>query len=69
MSQPETDSSPDAVSSPSLRDATAHFQRRLVSEALRRCDGNQSRAARESGLDRGNFSWLIKRLGVNEQPL
>ena len=78
LSAPETCSSPaddlaltpsDAVSSQSLRDATANFQRRLVSDTLHRCDGNQSRAAQELGLDRGNFSRLIKRLGVNGQRL
>jgi len=62
-------SSPDVVNSTNLREATAHFQRRLVSDTLHCCDGNQSRAARELGLDRGNFSRLIKRLGVNDQRL
>ena len=57
---------PAAESTPgqSLREATDDFQRRVIITTLERHDGNQSRAARELGIDRGNFSRLLKRLGL-----
>lgn len=47
-----------------LRDATEQFQVQLIRATLERHGNNQSRAAVELGLDRGNFSRLIKRLNV-----
>ncbi|MEH6389824.1 MAG: nitric oxide reductase transcriptional regulator NorR [Pseudomonas profundi] len=47
-----------------LRQATDQFQTELIRDALERHDNNQARAARELGMDRGNFSRLRKRLGV-----
>lgn len=48
----------------SLREATDDFQRLVITESLERHSGNQSRTARELGIDRGNFSRLVKRLGL-----
>lgn len=48
----------------SLRHATDDFQRHVITETLARHNGNQSRAAKELGIDRGNFSRLVKRLGL-----
>ena len=48
----------------SLRDATEAFQVQLIRQVLERHDNNQSQAARELGIDRGNFSRLLKRLDV-----
>lgn len=47
-----------------LRQATEAFQQELIRRTLARYDNNQSRAARALGIDRGNFSRLLKRLGV-----
>ncbi len=47
-----------------LRQATEVFQRQRLSEALARSHGNQAEAARELGLDRGNFHRLAARMGV-----
>lgn len=47
-----------------LRDATEQFQVQLIRKVLERHDYNQSRAAKELGVDRGNFSRLIKRLNI-----
>src|SRR5690625_511674 len=54
----------ESTSGQSLREATDDFQRRVIVATLKRHDGNQSRAARELGIDRGNFSRLLKRLGL-----
>lgn len=48
----------------SLRDATEHFQVQLIRQVLEKHQNNQSRAARELGVDRGNFSRLVRRLGI-----
>ncbi|MFA5678244.1 MAG: nitric oxide reductase transcriptional regulator NorR [Pseudomonas sp.] len=45
-----------------LREATDEFQVQLIREVLERHGNNQSQAARELGVDRGNFSRLLKRL-------
>ncbi len=47
-----------------LREAVDAFQRRLIEDALTRNEGNRAAAARELGLERGNFHRLMKRLGV-----
>lgn len=47
-----------------LRDATEAFQVQLIRQALESHGHNQSRAAESLGMDRGNFSRLVKRLGV-----
>lgn len=49
----------------SLRDATEAFQRQLIMETLRRHAGNRACSARELGIDRGNFSRLLKRLKIS----
>ena len=64
-SEPLAESQPAAGSLP-LRQATDAFQRRLITDALARHGGNRSRAAAELGVDRGNFSRLIKRLQLHE---
>ncbi|KAF1018886.1 MAG: Nitric oxide reductase transcription regulator NorR2 [Paracidovorax wautersii] len=50
-----------------LRAAVDTFQRRCISQALQRHDGNTARAARELGLDRANLVRLARRLGL-ERP-
>lgn len=45
-----------------LREATEQFQLQMIRQTLKRHANNQSRAARELGMDRGNFSRLLKRL-------
>lgn len=47
-----------------LRQATDDFQIQLIQTALERHGDNQASAARELGMDRGNFSRLRKRLGI-----
>ncbi|GAA4354313.1 nitric oxide reductase transcriptional regulator NorR [Variovorax defluvii] len=55
---------PSAAERPSLRDAVAHLERKLVTEALARHGFNRSAAARDLGLDRANLARLARRLGV-----
>jgi len=45
--------------------AMAVFERRYLTELLRRVDGNISEAARLAGLDRSNFKRIVKRAGVD----
>lgn len=47
-----------------LREATEAFQVELIRQTLENHAHNQSRAAEALGVDRGNFSRLVKRLGV-----
>ncbi|MCK9469162.1 MAG: nitric oxide reductase transcriptional regulator NorR [Porticoccaceae bacterium] len=47
-----------------LREATEAFQRQLILQTLSRHDGNRASSARELGVDRGNFSRLLKRLEI-----
>ncbi|MBS99097.1 MAG: nitric oxide reductase transcriptional regulator NorR [Oceanospirillaceae bacterium] len=49
----------------SLREATDLFQRNLIIECLARQGRNRAAAARELGLDPGNFSRLLKRLQID----
>ncbi|MBU2097124.1 MAG: hypothetical protein KKD00_00025, partial [Gammaproteobacteria bacterium] len=51
-----------------LRDATDQFQQQLVQTTLKRFRGNQARSAKALGLDRGNFSRLLKRLHIDPVP-
>jgi anaerobic nitric oxide reductase transcription regulator len=48
-----------------LREATDQFQQQLVQRTLAQFQGNQAKSAKALGLDRGNFSRLIKRMNVN----
>ena len=45
-------------------DALAAFERAFVEHVLRSCDGNVSKAARESGIDRVYLHKLIKKHGL-----
>lgn len=47
-----------------LREATVNFQRAMVKRVLHQCGGNASRAADRLKMDRGNFSRLLRRLGL-----
>lgn len=55
---------PTAAEGLTLREATDRFQADTVRRALSANDGNQAATARALGLDRGNFSRLLKRLGI-----
>jgi transcriptional regulator with PAS, ATPase and Fis domain len=48
----------------SLRDHVDALERRLVTDALRRAGGNQTRAAKALGLSRFGLQKMLKRLGV-----
>lgn len=65
-SPPATSQGP-VIGNLSLREATDQFQIRMIREALDRNEGNQAATARSLGIDRGNFSRLIKRLGIARQ--
>lgn len=52
-----------------LREATEQFQRQLIMDTLARHRGNQARSASALGLDRGNFSRLLKRLQIDLQDI
>ncbi len=58
ISVPPLDSRP-------LGEALEHFRRELVKTRLEQHCGNRASAARSLGMDRGNFSRLVKRLGLN----
>jgi two-component system response regulator HydG len=45
--------------------SVAAFERRYVTELLRRVEGNISEAARLAGLDRSNFKRIVKRAGID----
>lgn len=49
----------------SLREATDRFQAQLVRQTLHRHGGVRAAAARELGVDRGNFSRLLRRLQIS----
>tara|TARA_R110002072_G_scaffold13418_7_gene56175 strand:- start:69 stop:1607 length:1539 start_codon:yes stop_codon:yes gene_type:complete len=49
---------------PSLKDALDEYQRDLVASRLHTYDQNKAATARSLGLDRGNFSRLLKRLDL-----
>ena len=47
------------------RDAAGQeLERRFVAEALTRCEGNVSRAAKEVGMQRTNFHALMRKYGI-----
>jgi transcriptional regulator with GAF, ATPase, and Fis domain/tetratricopeptide (TPR) repeat protein len=47
-----------------LKSAMQHFQKKLIENALGRCDGNRSQAARQLGISRSNLQQKMKRLGI-----
>ncbi|MBP0047761.1 nitric oxide reductase transcriptional regulator NorR [Marinobacterium sp. AK62] len=49
----------------SLKEATDQFQSDLVTAVLHRTSCNRAAAARELGVDPGNFNRLLKRLGID----
>jgi len=46
------------------RDAVDAFSRNLIQQVLEQTSGNRAAAARQLGLDSGNFHRMLKRLGV-----
>jgi DNA-binding NtrC family response regulator len=45
------------------------FEREYISQVLRRCDGNISRAARESGLHRKSIERLVKKYALDARSM
>jgi len=45
------------------------FEREYISQVLRRCDGNISRAARESGLHRKSIERLVKKYSLDTRAM
>lgn len=63
-----SDGEPAAATAPrSLRVQVAHFERRLIVEAIARADGNWAAAARALGMHRSNLHHLAARLGLRER--
>ncbi|MBA4501179.1 nitric oxide reductase transcriptional regulator NorR [Marinobacterium marinum] len=60
---------PQYVDNASLREATDRFQVELISRVLHRNACNRTAAARELGVDPGNFNRLLKRLNVNVEAI
>jgi DNA-binding NtrC family response regulator len=46
-----------------------NFEREYITAILRRCDGNISRAARESGLHRKSIERLLKKYSLEARSL
>jgi anaerobic nitric oxide reductase transcription regulator len=70
--KPATDRPSDGDHAPataarSLREQVAHFERRLIVEAIARADGNWAAAARALGMHRSNLHHLAARLGLRER--
>jgi anaerobic nitric oxide reductase transcription regulator len=51
-----------------LREAVDDFKRALIGQRLRDHGGSKAAAAESLGVDRGNFSRLVKRLGIDTAP-
>src|SRR6185436_3418871 len=45
------------------------FEREYISQVLKRCDGNISRAARESGLHRKSIERLVKKYSLDTRAM
>jgi anaerobic nitric oxide reductase transcription regulator len=56
---------PDPMSS--FRDQVTEFERRVISDAIARHDGNWAAAARALGMHRSNLHHLATRLGLRER--
>ena len=46
-----------------------NFEREYISQVLKRCDGNISRAARESGLHRKSIERLVKKYQLDAKAM
>lgn len=53
--------------SPRFHEQVAHCKRELISDALRKADGNLTRAARSLGIHRTYLHRLIKNLGIRQK--
>src|SRR4029077_8117752 len=57
----------------SFKDAKEHllenFEREYIGQVLKRCDGNISRAARESGLHRKSIERLLKKYQLDTRSM
>jgi transcriptional regulator with GAF, ATPase, and Fis domain len=63
---PRAPTTPRAESAtPSLSDALAHYERRLIREALDAAGGNLAEAARRLSTDRANLNRRMRRLGMS----
>ena len=63
---PSSDAHPEASDRP-LRDQVLEFERRIITEAIARHDGNWAAAARTLGMHRSNLHHLATRLGLRER--
>ena len=59
----------DDAGARSLKERVAMFERGAIAEALRRCQGNQSEAARQLGVSRVTLIDKIKRLGLKDREV
>jgi anaerobic nitric oxide reductase transcription regulator len=57
----------DSSSERPLRDQVVEFERRVITEAIARHDGNWAAAARTLGMHRSNLHHLATRLGLRER--
>jgi len=55
---------PQEADGMNYRDAVDEFSRKLVQRTLQQTQGNRAAAARQLGLDSGNFHRMVKRLGL-----
>jgi anaerobic nitric oxide reductase transcription regulator len=69
VDQPAGTDAPAATSDPlaSFRDQVTAFERRVVTDAIARHDGNWAAAARALGMHRSNLHHLATRLGLKEK--
>lgn len=62
-----TPSSPQVLQSVSFREAVKAFQKKLITRALEKTDGNWAAAARELDMNRSNLHNLATRLGLRQR--
>ena len=64
--RPRSSASPLLPKGSSLTEAVDDYQRQLIADVVRRCEGNWSKASRRLKIDRSNLHRLARRLGLKK---
>jgi DNA-binding NtrC family response regulator len=57
-----------AAAAGGFHEQVAEFRKKLIRETLERCQGNQTKAAEQLGLQRTYLARLIRQMGLSEKP-